>query len=95
MGARDFVATPATIGQVLKEAREATPPTEEEVAARAPRWRERLTHLSQAEAAARCGLHQPRLAKIEGEMPGLRMDDLERVAKALGFRVEIRLVRKG
>lgn len=89
---RTFVATPATIGQVLQEAREATPPTEEERAARADRWRA-LPHLSQAEHGARCGLHQPRIAKVESGGVVLRLDDLEHLAKGLGLRVEIRLVR--
>lgn len=51
--------------------------------------RRKMLNLTQADVAARTGLTQPAIAKLEGEAQIPRMDTLQKVAIALGMRLEL------
>jgi DNA-binding XRE family transcriptional regulator/predicted RNase H-like HicB family nuclease len=55
------------------------------------RWARKRAGLSQAELARRAGLSQPAVARLEDPDHNPTLDTLERVATALGTRLEIGL----
>jgi len=57
------------------------------------RWARGEAHLSQAELAKRVGVSQQAIAKIERVRGNVTLRTLERVARALGQRVELKIVQ--
>jgi transcriptional regulator with XRE-family HTH domain len=55
------------------------------------RWARKRAGLTQAELARRAGLSQPAVARLEGPDYNPTLDMLERVATALGARLEVAL----
>ena len=55
------------------------------------RWARKRAGLTQAELARRAGLSQPAVARLEDPDHNPTLDLLERVAKALGTRLEVGL----
>jgi len=55
------------------------------------RWARKHAGMSQAELARRAGLSQPVVARLEDPDHNPTLDTLERVAAALGTRLEVRL----
>ena len=55
------------------------------------RWARKRAGLTQAELARRAGLSQPAVARLENPDHNPTLDLLERVAKALGARLEVGL----
>jgi DNA-binding XRE family transcriptional regulator/predicted RNase H-like HicB family nuclease len=56
------------------------------------RWARKRAGLTQSELARRAGLSQPAVARLEDPDHNPTLDLLERVAKALGVRLEVNLL---
>lgn len=55
------------------------------------RWARQDAGLTQAQLAARAGVSQPQIAKLEHPRANPTIDTLEKVARALGLRLEVAL----